>query len=309
MPDPTIFPPAACTNASSVDTLFLVLLAVTVVITGMVFGLGGWFVVKYRRRAPDEHGAPNRDNHWVEIAWIVGAVLIDLGLFAWGTVVFLRETSPPADALPIYVVGQQWMWKIEHPSGRRSINELVVPAGRPVELIMTSQDVIHSFFVPAFRMKRDVYPGRYTHMWFDGQQPGTYHLFCAEYCGTDHSRMRGVVRVLPAEEYARWTAEGAVPSMAARGKILFDALGCASCHGEGQAPRGPQLGGLFGRAVELQGGAHVVADESYLQQAVLRPQAQIVRGDWPAAMPSFQGQLSAEELTDLIGYLKTLEAR
>jgi cytochrome c oxidase subunit 2 len=304
MPETALFPPAASVHAGAVDTLFLVLLAICALITGSVFGMVGFFTVKYRRRSPGERGAPNRDNRRLEIGWTAAMVVIDVVLFAWGTVLFLRETGPPADAMPVYVVGQQWMWKVEHPDGRRQINELTVPVGRSVKLIMTSQDVIHSFYVPAFRLKMDVYPGRFTWLWFEATKPGDYHLLCAQYCGTDHARMRGLVHVVPADEYERWARAEGTPSMAERGRTLFASLGCAACHGERQGPRGPSLQGLFGRMVELQDGTTVRADETYLRQSVLRPQAQVVRGEFESPMPSYQGQVSEEDVTELIAWLK-----
>jgi cytochrome c oxidase subunit 2 len=240
-------------------------------------------------------------------------------------VIYVAMARPPDDALEVFVVARQWMWKLQHLSGRREINELHVPVGRPVKLTMTSEDVIHSFFVPAFRVKADVLPGRYTTLWFEATKEGVYHLFCTEYCGTEHSRMIGRVVAMPGAEYQQWltgtpvaaglaaaTPRGGTLSMAAMGEQIFDRNGCRTCHAtspsEGAtATTGPPLYGLFGRSVELEAGFNAVAEEGYLRRSIVDPMADIVRGYRPM-MPTYAGRLSEEEVLQLVAYIKSLAA-
>jgi cytochrome c oxidase subunit 2 len=204
-------------------------------------------------------------------------------------------------------MGKQWMWKAQHPLGKSEINMLHVPVNQPVKLIMTSQDVIHSFYIPAFRVKKDVLPGRYTELWFEATKTGEYHLFCAEYCGTEHSQMIGSVVVMEQLEYERWLSGNvAGESMAAAGQRLFEQRGCASCHAGTSDARGPALAGLFGKEVQLEDGRTVTADESYLRESILNPQAKVVAGYSPV-MPTFEGQISEEGLLQLVAYIKSLE--
>jgi cytochrome c oxidase subunit 2 len=231
---------------------------------------------------------------------------IFLVIFVWGAVIFFDARTPPQDATEIYVVAKQWMWKLQHVEGQRELNELHVPVGKNIKLIMTSQDVIHSFYVPAFRLKQDVIPGRYTTMWFKATKPGTYHLFCAQYCGTQHSGMIGEVVVMEPAEYETWMG-GGVPagSLAQNGQALFTQLGCSTCHRFDVQGRGPNLTGVFGKPVLLEDGRTVVADENYVRESILVPGAKIVSGFKPV-MPSFQGQVSEEQLTSLVEYVKSL---
>jgi cytochrome c oxidase subunit 2 len=227
--------------------------------------------------------------------------------------------SPPPGAIEVTAVAKQWMWKFQHPNGRRELDELHVPVGKPVLLTLTSQDVIHSFFVPEFRVKQDVLPGRYTRVWFEATRPGDYHLFCTQYCGLDHARMRGQVHVLTPEDYERWLqggepadgarfgrAGGPALSMAARGGRLFTRLGCVSCHGLNPGVQAPSLYGVYGSQVALSNGDTVLADENYLRESILNPRAKIVMG-YPAVMPSFAGVIQEEDVLDLIAYLKSLQ--
>jgi cytochrome c oxidase subunit 2 len=301
-------PVEASSFAGDVDalTLWLVGMATffTVVIAVMVIG----FAVRYRRRSPDEVGASFDNSALLEITWTVIPVIVVLITFVWGARVYFRLYRPPADAVQYYVTGKQWMWKTQHPTGQREINELHLPVGQPVKLLMTSEDVIHSFFVPAFRVKADVVPGRYTTLWFTPTKTGRYHLFCAEYCGAEHSKMTGWITVQEPEEYQAWLAS--VPTLGvptATGERLFAQLGCTTCHHAGSDAKGPALGGLFGRPVTLADGRTVVADEAYLRRSILRPEADIVAG-WPSQMPSFQGQISEENVLELINYIKSLPA-
>jgi cytochrome c oxidase subunit 2 len=230
--------------------------------------------------------------------------------FLWGAQIFAALVDPPADSLEAFVVGRQWMWKIQHLEGRREIDELHVPVGRPVRLTMTSEDVIHSFYVPAFRVKMDAVPGRYSTVWFEATKPGTYHLFCAEYCGTLHSGMIGRVVAMEPAEFQAWlsgTAEGGTlnVSVAEQGAQLFESLGCVSCHRAGEMQRGPQLVGLFGSTVHLAGGGTVVADERYIRESILDSSAKVVEGYQPL-MPTYRGLINEEQVLQLIAYIKGL---
>jgi cytochrome c oxidase subunit 2 len=228
-----------------------------------------------------------------------------LTFFIWGAVLFFKERTPPADATEVYVVAKQWMWKVEHMEGQREINELHVPTGQNVKLIMTSQDVIHSFFIPAFRLKQDVLPGRYTTLWFKATVPGRYHLFCAEYCGTMHSGMGGDIVVMEPQDYAAWMAGGATAPLQDTGKALFASLGCSTCHRSDVQGRGPNLEGIYDKPVLLEDGRTVTADENYVRESILNPTAKIVSGFKPV-MPTFQGIVSDEQLNALVAYVKSL---
>jgi cytochrome c oxidase subunit II len=225
--------------------------------------------------------------------------------FIWGAVIFFKERTPPTNSTEVYVVAKQWMWKIEHMEGQREINELHVPVGQNVKMILTSQDVIHSFFIPAFRLKQDVIPGRYTTLWFNATTPGVYHLFCAEYCGTSHSGMIGNVVVMEPQDYAQWMAGGPSVPLPEAGKQLFASLGCATCHRFDVQGRGPNLQGAFGKPVLLEDGRTVVMDDNYVRESILSPTAKIVAGFKPV-MPTFQGLVTDEQLNALVAYVKSL---
>lgn len=242
----------------------------------------------------------------LEIAWTVIPFFIFLGLFFWAAEVFFGMSRPPANAADVYIVGKQWMWKIQHADGRREINELHLAVGQPVKLIMTSQDVIHDFFIPGFRSKQDVVPGRYTTEWFTPTEPGQYHLFCAQYCGTNHSLMVGTIYVMEPAEHARWLASQPTPdSLVATGERAFRTRGCSGCHAASAAIRAPLLEGLYGRQVPLADSTLVTADDQYLRDSILLPNKQIAAGYQPI-MPTYQGQISEEELNAIIAYLKSL---
>lgn len=303
------FPETASTSAEAVDRLFFILLGfgaffiVTLSVTALVF------LVRYRRGKKRNRSTEGFPTAQIETTWIVIPLILVLGLFWWGARAYVEIKNPPEEALQIYVVAKQWMWKIQHPTGHREINELHVPIGSPVELIMISQDVIHSFFVPVFRVKADVLPGRYTSVWFHPTKAGTYHLFCAEYCGTKHSQMTGKIVVMEVDEYEKWLGSRTEKHdpMVVAGQALFRARGCTGCHTPGSAVRAPSLDGLFGRPVPLEGGGTVNADERYIRDSILLPMSQVVAGYDPV-MPSFEGLLSEEELMELIAYIKSLGA-
>jgi cytochrome c oxidase subunit 2 len=302
-----LFPLGASTIAERVDALYFFLIAVTVFFSLLIAGLIVYCAVKYRRRAPDAVGERIHGSILLEIGWTVVPFLITMVIFVWGASVYFAMASPPAETLNIYVVGKQWMWKFQHLDGQREINELHIPVGRNVKLIATSEDVIHDFFVPAFRMKADVLPGRYVSIWFHATKPGRYHLFCAEYCGTRHSGMIGEVIVMEASEYQEWLSGGGPEgSLASAGEKLFADLACNTCHRPDSAGRGPVLNGLFGRTITTQAGEQVVVDEAYIRESILNPSAKITAGYQPI-MPTFQGLVTEEGLLELIEYVKSLQ--
>jgi cytochrome c oxidase subunit 2 len=302
-----LFPEQASTMASRVDALYFFLIGLTVFFSLLIAGLIVAYAIKFRRRSPDSIGARIHGGLMLEITWSVIPFIIVMGIFVWGASVFFAMSRPPDETLNVYVVGKQWMWKFQHLDGQREINELHVPVGRAVKLIMTSEDVIHDVFVPAFRVKADVIPGRYTHLWFEPTKPGTYHLFCAEYCGTKHSGMVGQIVVMEQNDYQSWlsggTGEG---SLASAGQKLFADLACNTCHRPDAQGRGPVLQNLFGKTVELNTGERVVVDEAYVRESILNPQAKITLGFQPI-MPTFQGLVTEEGLLELIEYVKSLK--
>ena len=301
-----LFPDAVSTMAPRVDALYFYLLGLTAFFSLLIAGLIIYYAIKFRRRAPDEIGARIEGGKVLEITWTVIPFLIVMSIFVWGASVFFAMSRPPDDALNVYVVGKQWMWKFQHLNGQREINELHVPVGRPIKLVMTSEDVIHDVYVPGFRVKADVIPGRYTSLWFEPTKPGRYHLFCAEYCGTRHSGMVGEVVVMEPDEFQTWlSGGGAEGSLASAGSKLFADLACNTCHRPEVQGRGPRLDGLFGRTVTLEGGARVVVDEAYLREAIVNPNARIAQGFQPV-MPSYQGVVTEEGLLQLIEYVKSL---
>jgi cytochrome c oxidase subunit II len=305
LPDLPLFPERASAAAGQVDTLFFVLLGVTGLVGASVVCLLIFFCVKYRRRSERDVPPPVR-NRLLEIGWTVAPLFVFVVLYVWGVSTYFRVLSQPREALEINVVAKQWMWKFQHPEGQREMDELHIPVGRPVKLVMASQDVIHSFFVPAFRLHRDVLPHRYTEIWFVPTKVGQYHLFCSQYCGTQHSGMVGTVYVMEPQDYQRWLNESAQGSLASRGQALFRKLACNTCHtGDSQA-RAPVLEGLFGAPVYLQSGETAVADESYLRESILDPRAKVVAGFQPI-MPTFQNQLDEEQVLELIAYVKSLK--
>jgi len=305
---PPLFPERASTMAGRVDALYFFLLGIAVFFSLLIAGLIVFYAVRYRRRSPDDVGSDAHGSMWLEVAWTVIPALITIVIFVWSSSVYFAMTSPPAETLNVYVVGKQWMWKFQHLDGQREINELHVPVGRAVKLIMTSEDVIHDVFVPAFRIKADVLPGRYTNIWFQATTPGRYHLFCAEYCGTRHSGMVGEVIVMEPADYQAWLSGGSAEgSLASVGEKLFQQLACITCHRADSQGRGPVLQGLFGKTVQLQNGETVVADEAYIRESILHPAAKITSGFQPI-MPTFQGLISEEQLLELVEYVKSLHA-
>ena len=308
--------PEASSNAAEVDHLLLALVLIALAVLALVFGLIWIYVIRYRAGSPINRGEI-ADKTWrIEVAWTAATLLAFFGLFIWGADLYVRLFTPPGDALKVYVVGKQWMWKVEYSGGQKEIDSLHVPVGQPVELVMTSEDVIHDFSVPAFRVKHDVLPGRYETLWFTATRRGRYHLFCTQLCGTGHADMIGWVTAMNPRDYQAWLSQnGASESLAAAGQTLFMRYGCSGCHGgngiggqrAGAAVRAPPLAGLYGSKVPLSDGSVVTADDLYIRDSVLEPDKQVVAGYQPV-MPSFAGQITEDDLLRIVAYIKSLSA-
>jgi len=299
----SFFPMQASTFASQVDWLTITLLILCCIICLIVFGLILFFGIRYRNGSPHSRKIEKQNQQTVEWSWTVGTLVLFLALFTWSTVIYFQMHAPPSDSSEIWVVGKQWMWKFQHSTGKREINELHVPVGKPILLTMTSQDVVHSFFVPAFRIKQDVLPGRYSRTWFEATKTGEYHLFCSQYCGTMHSDMRGKVIVQSQSDYQNWLQSNPPIKI----PTLYNRLGCANCHDRTSAIRAPSLIGIFGKRETLSDGSTILVDENYLRESILNPQAKIVKG-YPPVMPSYAGQLNEEDILDLIAFIKAQKA-
>ncbi|HYZ86336.1 MAG TPA: cytochrome c oxidase subunit II [Bryobacteraceae bacterium] len=301
------FPPAATEWAEKVDWLNGYLFAWIFFFTALI-ALGVFvFAIRYRRRSEVERPKAILGSVPLELAWTIVPFVIGLSMFAWASALYFEYGSPPANASEVFVTGRQWMFWTQHPEGNREINELHVPTGRQVRLTMTSEDVIHSFFIPAFRIKHDVLPGRYTSIWFTPTRVGKYHLFCAEYCGSQHSGMGGWVYVMEPAEFEAWLTGGGSESMASQGEKLFAQVGCSSCHVLDGPGRCPNLRNVYGSRVQLQGGQTVVADDAYIRESILNPSAKIVAG-YQNIMTSYQGQLNEQNILQLIAYIRSLSS-
>ncbi len=297
---------SASTVANEWNWLFWMLVVVCGAVSTAIAAVILYWVVRYHRKNEDELPEQIQGNIKFETAWTVTPLIIFLGIFGWGAKVYFDIERPPGNARNVYAIAKQWMWKFQYPNGAREINTLHVAVGEPVKITMTSQDVIHSLFIPAFRVKQDVLPQRYTTIWFQATKPGRYHLFCAEYCGTKHSGMIGWVYAMAPHDYQLWLDRGgAEGSLASTGEKLFHQYGCSNCHHFDGQGRCPVLRDLYGRTVRIAGGETVIADETYLRESILNPRAKIVEGYEPA-MPSFEGQLSEEQIVALIAYIKAI---
>src|SRR5580698_6575995 len=301
-----LFPREASTIAPYTDALYFFLLLITVVglivVGTLIFG----FAIRYRK---ERHpvAVPIEGSTLLEATWTIIPLALFLIVFVWGALLYFRIYTPPVNSMNIYVVGKQWMWKAEHPGGQHEINALHVPTGRPVQLTMISQDVFHSFSIPDFRVKREVIPGRYSTVWFQATTPGTYHIFCTQYCGTNHSAMIGEVTVLSPDDYAKWTQESTSGmSLAQNGERLFASMGCNACHSGSAAARGPNLAGVYGSKLQLTNGSQVLVNDAYLRDAILNPSQHITAGYAPI-MPTYQGQISEDGLIDLVEYIKAMQ--
>ncbi len=301
-----LFPDRATAIARDIDAIYFFGLGVATVFSLLIAGLIVFFAVRYRRTSPDEVGQREQAPAWLELVWSIIPLGILLFMFAWGAQVFFDARRAPADAVEYYVTGKQWMWKFQHPSGNREINELHVPVGVPIKLIMTSEDVIHSFWVPEFRVKMDVLPGRYTDLWFEVDKVGVYRLFCNEYCGVEHSLMGGRVIAMEPADYEEWLGSGQPQTTLTKsGEQLFEEKTCNTCHLGRSFALGPSLNDIFGTEVTFADGSTAIVDENYLRESILDPRARLVQG-YQALMPTFQGQVDEEELVLLIDYIKSL---
>jgi cytochrome c oxidase subunit II len=305
------FTPEQASNfASSVDALFAYLTVICVFFAGLITLAIVVFFFKYHRKQADEVGAPIHGDMRLETLWIVIPAILALSMFAWGAVVYVDFRRVPMDTLDIYVIGKQWMWKIQQPTGLREINELHVPVGRNVKLILASEDVVHDFSVPAFREKMDVVPGRYNVLWFRPTKVGRYHFYCQQYCGTNHARMVGWVTVMEPNDYAQWLSGSSesVENPVTAGEKLFAERACITCHLSDGTGRAPSLNGVYGAKVLLADGSIVTADDAYIRESILDPRAKIVAGYQPL-MPTFQGQLTEEQILDLTAYIRSLQSQ
>jgi cytochrome c oxidase subunit 2 len=299
-----LLPEDGAASAARLDHLSLALLMLTGFVAVAVLALTIGFAVHYRAGSDADRSNPPAKGRKLEITWTVVPLLLFMGIYAWAAIDYVALYQAPSSAMPVFVVAKQWMWKAQHRNGRREVAELHLPVGRPVRLVMTSEDVIHSFYVPAFRIKQDVLPGRYTSISFTPSRAGEYHLFCTEFCGTDHALMLGKIVVQPPAEFARWLSEGPrQPGMAQRGFALYRAYGCSGCHDAGSTVHAPPLTGLLGRPVQLQDGRALRADEPYIRDAILAPDKDIVAGYAPI-MPSYAGKIGEEDLLAIIEYIR-----
>jgi cytochrome c oxidase subunit 2 len=308
-------PPNASSVATEMDLLYLFIAAVSAFFVVLVAALVLVFAIKFRRRHPDEVGADIHGSLILELSWTIVPFILAMIMFVWGADLFFRLSRPPVDSMDIFVVGKQWMWKVQHPTGVREINQMHVPVGRNVRVTLGSEDVIHDYAIPAFRVKMDAVPGKLTTLWFKATVPGTYHLFCMEYCGTNHAGMIGEVIAMTPEDYEAWLAAGGtvatgpVLTPVEAGQQLFNGqFACNTCHKEDGSGLGPPLSGVFGSTVTLADGRTVVADDNYLRESIMNPSAKIVRGfPSPSLMPTFQGQATEEQIMSLIAYVKSLK--
>jgi len=300
-----LWPDQASTFAPDVDNLYIFLILVCGTVAVGVFLTIFYFAVKFRRRPDNELAQEYEPPKLLEVMWIAIPSVIFMGLFVWGSWLYFHMARVPDDALDIYATGKQWMWKFQHPTGQREINTLHVPVNRPIKITMASEDVIHSLYFPYFRTKADVLPSRYRTMWFQATKTGRFHIFCAEYCGTLHSGMIGWVEVMEPVAYQKWLAGGSEGSMASQGEQLFQKYACNTCHTNDATGRGPVLLGLYGRDVTLSNDAVVPADDNYIRESILNPQAKVVKGFQPI-MPTFQGQVSEDDLMKLLAYVKSI---
>ncbi|WP_109488227.1 cytochrome c oxidase subunit II [Occallatibacter savannae] len=302
-----LYPPQASKIAPQFDALYFFMVLVSLIGLTIVILLITSFSIMYRQKA---HPVPVQieGSTMLEATWTIIPLGLFLIMFVWGALIYFRVYTPPANAMNIYVVGKQWMWKAEHPGGQHEINSLHIPTGRAIQLTLISQDVFHSFSIPAFRVKREAIPGRYTTVWFEATTPGTYHLFCTQYCGTDHSHMIGDIVVLTPDDYKRWLATSTSgASLAQNGERLFASLSCTACHNARPDARGPNLANVYGSKLTLANGQSQLADEAFLRDAILNPSQHVTQGFAPI-MPTYQGQVSEDGVIALVEYIKQLNS-
>ena len=303
------WPPAASASAVETDHLILSFTVLTLLLTVPIFVAFTWFALIYRKGVKADRRLTESRSSAIEMTWMIGPFLLTLFFFAWGAQMFMRHKTIPAGGLQISAIGRQWMWKFQHPGGQSEINDLHVPVGENVVMHMISQDVIHAFYLPALRIQMDVLPDRYTDLWFKADRPGAYHLFCSEYCGTDHSVMGGTLTVMEPAAYQQWLgASGSDLSLASAGETLFSSYGCSGCHQGQSTVRAPSLVGLYGKPVPLQDGGTVVADDSYIRDKILNPNNNLIAG-YKQVMPSFKGVIPEDDLLRLVAYIKSTGTR
>ncbi len=301
-----LWPWAASSMAVEIDRIFVMWCIVLMFLVVPVFVFMTYCAVKYRAGRPADRSQRESRNMTIEMSWMIAPFLISLVFFFWAGDIYLRQQNPPPNAMVITALGRQWMWKFQHPDGPSEINDLHVPAGRPVRIDIRSQDVVHSLYIPALRQQEEAVPGRTTSMWFKADTPGAYRLFCSEFCGADHALMAGTLYVLSPADYQKWLkTAGGGQSIASTGKRLFEAYGCSGCHGPSGTVRAPDLAGLYGRVVPLQDGSTVVANDAYIHDSIMQPKRQIAAGYKPI-MPSFAGAMSGSDVTALVAYIKSL---
>jgi cytochrome c oxidase subunit 2 len=302
-----LFPPEASRIAPQMDALLFFMVLVSLIgLTIVVLLIVSFSILYSKKRHPV--AIQVEGSTILEATWTIIPLGLFLMMFVWGALLYFRVYTPPANAMNIYIVGKQWMWKAEHPGGQHEINSLHVPVNQPVQLTLISQDVFHSFSIPAFRVKREAIPGRYTTEWFEATQIGTYHLFCTQYCGTNHSQMIGEVVVLSEEDYKKWLKDSTSGmSLAQNGERLFASLSCAACHNARPDARGPSLANVYGSQQRLTNGQTVTADDAFLRQAILNPSQHVTQGYAPI-MPTYQGQISEEGIIALVEYIKQLDS-
>jgi cytochrome c oxidase subunit 2 len=305
-----LYPEQASNFAPQVDRLMLFIILVCLFFAVGVTIAIIWFFFRYRRKKKDDVGVPLHEDPRLETLWIAVPLILAMAMFGWGAVIYVDYRHTPQDTLDIYMIGKQWMWKAQQPNGIREINELHLPVRRNVRIILASEDVIHDFYVPAFRVKMDVVPGRYNTMWFRPTKPGRYHFFCSQYCGTNHAIMGGWVTVMEPSDYAAWLAGAAAgeANPASSGEKLFTEKACATCHVANGSGRAPSLNGIYGARVLLADGSTVMADDAYIRESILQPAAKVVAGYQPL-MPTFQGLLTEEQVIALTAYIKSLQSQ
>jgi len=305
-----LYPEQASNFAPHVDSLMLFIITVCLFFAVSVTIAIVWFFFRYHRKKENEVGVPLHGDSRLETLWIIVPLILAMVMFGWGAVIYVDYRHMPQDTLDIYMIGKQWMWKAQQPNGIREINELHLPLGRNVRIILASEDVIHDFYVPAFRVKMDVVPGHYNTMWFRPTKPGRYHFFCSQYCGTNHAVMGGWVYVMEPSDYAAWLAgaSGGEANPVAAGEKLFTEKACSTCHVPNGSGRAPSLNGLYGARVLLADGSVVEADDAYIRESILQPAAKIVAGYQPL-MPTFQGLLTEEQVIVLTAYIKSLQSQ
>ena len=299
-----IWPASASASAVEVDHLIFLFTLLTVLLVVPVFIGITIFAIRYRDGSSAVRGRVENNDQMLELGWMIIPFLLTLVFFFWGARMFDTHKHPPADAIAIDAISRQWMWKFQHPGGQAEINNLHVPTGDAVVINMISQDVIHGLYIPALRIQMETLPGRYTQLWFKADRPGTYHILCSEYCGTDHSRMTGILTVMPPADYENWLAQsGSDQSLAQAGRKLFSTYGCSGCHGGGSNVHAPSLAGLYNNPVPMEAGGTVIADATYIRDKILNPDNNKIAG-YRQIMPSFKGIIPEEDMSRLVAYIE-----